>query len=142
MIQVNKEIVIDEGEIKFEFIRASGPGGQNVNKVASAVQLRFDVKNSRSLSDDTRRRLIRQAGKKINTDGILIITAKNYRRQDQNRKEALNRLIVLISKAAEKPKPHKKTRIPPSSRLKRLETKKRRSSVKNLRRSLKNNQNE
>src|SRR3990170_6021191 len=102
MIQVTPAIAIDESEIQHEFIRASGPGGQNVNKVATAVQLRFDVVNSPSLASDLKGRLIRLAGKRITADGVLIIEAKKYRSQEGNRAEAVQRFYDLIQKASEK----------------------------------------
>ena len=110
MIEITPSIKIDESEIHFDFIRASGPGGQNVNKVASSVQLRFDVRNSPSLEPDIKERLIKLAGSRMTEDGILIIQAKRYRTQDQNRSDALLRLTTLIQKALDKPKVRKPTR--------------------------------
>ncbi|MCP4749706.1 MAG: aminoacyl-tRNA hydrolase [Proteobacteria bacterium] len=133
MIQITKDIAIDDKEIRLEFIRASGPGGQNVNKVASAVQLRFDVKNSKSLPDDVRERLSRLAGKSLTKDGILVLTARRFRRQERNRLDALDRLVGLLRRAARKPKIHRKTRPPFASKLNRLENKRRRSKTKELR---------
>lgn len=135
MIRITDTISIGKDEIKEEFIQASGPGGQNVNKVASAVQLRFDVKNSPSLPDDVRNRLIQIAGKKLTTEGILIINARRFRDQIKNRKDATGRLIELIQKAAEIKKKRVKTTPPNVSRIKRLEAKRRRSSIKKIRKN-------
>ncbi|UCD80933.1 MAG: aminoacyl-tRNA hydrolase, partial [Desulfobacterales bacterium] len=110
MIRVNQNIVLDESEIQEEFVRASGPGGQNVNRVATAVQLRFDIVNSASLPEDVRRRLLRLGGSRITRDGVLIIDARRFRTQERNRKDALERLIELVRKAAEKPKPRYRTK--------------------------------
>ena len=109
MIQITPEITIRESEIQEEFIRASGPGGQNVNKVASAVQLRFDLVGSPSLPEDVKQRLMKLGGKRVNADGVLIIEAKRYRTQNKNRDNAITRLVVLIKKAAEQPKPRVKS---------------------------------
>ncbi|MEE9465373.1 MAG: alternative ribosome rescue aminoacyl-tRNA hydrolase ArfB [Candidatus Neomarinimicrobiota bacterium] len=135
MIQITPSIAISESEIREEFIRASGPGGQNVNKVASAVQLRFNVTQSPSLPDDVRERLLRLARKRINAAGILIIEARRYRTQAQNRKDALDRLIALIRRTAQPPKSRIKTKPTRASKERRLEAKRQRSNIKRLRRS-------
>jgi len=134
MIEVTPSVKIDESEIKLDFIRASGPGGQNVNKVASSVQLRFDVRISSSLESDVKERLIKLGGSRMTKDGILIIEAKRYRTQEQNRFDAIKRLITLIQKALEKPKVRKATRPSLTSKAARVGDKKKRGEVKKLRR--------
>lgn len=133
MIRVTDSISIDEAELSEEFIRASGPGGQNVNKLSTAVQLRFDVRHSPSLPGDVRHRLERLAGSRLTNDGVLVITAQQHRTQDRNRKDALDRLIDLIRQAAVRPKPRRPTRPTKASKVRRLEGKKRRGKVKALR---------
>lgn len=133
-IQVNERIAIGEEELEESFIRASGPGGQNVNKVSTAVQLRFDVRNSPSLPDEVRARLKTLAGRRLTKEGVLVIVAAQHRTQERNRADARERLIDLIRRAAERPVPRRKTRPPASSRRKRLEGKKHRGQIKSLRR--------
>ncbi len=135
MIKITPTITIDESEIKTEFIRASGPGGQNVNKVATAVQLRFNVGKSQSLNDDVRERLKRLAGKRMSEDGVLIITARRFRSQDRNRKDAMERLAKLIHTAAQPPKLRRKTKPTHASNKRRLKAKQHRAEIKRLRRS-------
>jgi ribosome-associated protein len=134
MIHITDTIGIDEDEIRYHFIRASGPGGQNVNKASTAVQLRFDVGNSPSLTDDVRDRLTRLAGRQVSEDGLLIIDARRFRTQERNRKDALSRLVGLIHKAAEKPKPRRKTRPTFASKEQRLEAKHHQAKTKRMRR--------
>lgn len=122
-----------DSEIQLDYIRASGPGGQNVNKVATAVQLRFDIFNSPSLASDTKGRLILLAGKRVNADGVLILESKRFRTQEQNREDALAKFYELIQKASVKPKIRKKTKATKVSKEKRLSEKKRRGEVKKLR---------
>jgi ribosome-associated protein len=134
MIQVTEDIAIDENEIEEKFIRASGPGGQHVNKASTAVQLRFDVAHSPSLPEVVRERLVRLAGGQMTEDGVLVIEAKQFRRQERNRQDALDRLVKLVRKAAREPKTRRKTRRTQASRERRLREKRRRSDVKRLRR--------
>jgi ribosome-associated protein len=134
MIRITGSIAIDESELDERFIRASGPGGQNVNKLASAVQLRFDVRGSPSLPDDVRARLERLAGRRLTREGVLVISAQRHRTQERNRQDARDRLVDLIRRAAVTPIPRRATRPTAGSRERRLESKKRRASIKGLRR--------
>jgi len=127
---------VDASELDWDFVRASGPGGQNVNKVATAVQLRFDAEHSPSLPEDVRERLVRLAGKRVTGDGILVIDARRYRSQEQNRQDAIERLVELIRKASIKPKTRRPTKPTLASRQKRLEEKRRRSEIKRTRKSV------
>lgn len=136
MIEVTPSVKIDESEIQLDFIRASGPGGQNVNKVASSVQLRFDVRNSPSLYPDIKERLIKLAGSRMTDEGILIIEAKRYRTQEQNRFDAIQRLITLIQKALEKPKVRRATRPSLTAKAARVDDKKKHSEIKRTRRQV------
>lgn len=133
MIRVNAEIQLDEREIQEDFVRASGPGGQNVNKVSTAVQLRFDVARSPSLPEPVRARLITLAGRRITQEGILIIEAERYRSQRRNRDDALERLLALIREAWEVEKPRRATRPTLASKKRRLDSKQRRGETKKLR---------
>jgi len=133
MIHITRTIMIDESEIQEYFVRASGPGGQNVNKVATTVQLRFDVANSRSLPEEVRKRLISLAGNRITEDGILIIDARRFRTQGRNREDATDRLVELIRNAAQRPKIRRKTRPTLASKIRRLESKRRVAESKRVR---------
>ena len=135
MIRINERIALDEREIEESFVRASGPGGQNVNKLSTAVQLRFNVRQSPSLPDDVRARLIRLAGRRVSQGGILQIIAQRHRTQERNRQDALARLIELIREAAIPPVRRRATKPTFGSKQRRLESKVRRAGVKKLRRS-------
>ncbi len=135
MIPVTAKITLDEREIEENFVRASGPGGQNVNKLSTAVQLRFDVRHSPSLPGEVRDRLERLAGSRLTRDGVLVIAAQRHRTQARNRQDALDRLIDLIRQAAIAPVKRRPTRPTKASRERRIEGKKRRAGIKRLRRS-------
>lgn len=130
MIAITDAIALGETEIAMDFVRASGPGGQNVNKVATAVCLRFDVAGSPSLPADVRARLIRLAGKKVSAEGILTLQAQRFRTQEANRRDAIQRLVALIQKACIPPRPRKPTRPTAASRQRRLDEKQRRKTAK------------
>ena len=136
MIKITEDISIDEKQIRFDFIRASGPGGQHVNKTSTAVQLRFDVKNCRGLNDDIVKRLRVLAGKRMTLEGELIILARSFRSQEKNRADAIERLVQLIKKAAKPVKVRRKTKPSKAARQKRIQNKKHRGELKILRRSI------
>ena len=132
-MEIDSSLRIDERELTFDYIRAAGPGGQNVNKVATAVQLRFDIWENNSLPIDVKARLVKLAGRRVTSEGILIIEARRFRTQEQNRADAITRFIALVRKSLEAPKPRHKTRPTAGSREKRLQSKKKRSEVKKTR---------
>ena len=133
MLRITDQIAIDEREIEEQFVRSSGPGGQNVNKLETAVQLRFDVRHSPSLPEGVRLRLERLAGRRLTKDGVLVIIAQRHRTQERNRADAMDRLVELVREAAVAPKRRRPTRPTAGSQKRRLETKKRRGTIKGLR---------
>ncbi len=132
-IPITPSLSIDEDEIEETFVRASGPGGQHVNTTSTAVQLRFDARRSRSLPDDVAVRLMKLAGSRLTQDGVIVIVAQSHRSQQRNREEALARLVELIRKATERPKPRRPTGPTLASKQRRLESKGKRSQVKKMR---------
>ena len=135
MLIIAPDLVIPESEIEEKFIRATGPGGQNINKVATAVQLRFDVQHSPSLPEAVRARLLRLAAKRVTAEGVLVIEAHRFRTQEENRQDARQRLVALLQKAAVATKPRRPTKPTPASQARRLDSKRRQSQRKRLRRT-------
>jgi len=133
MLRVTDTISIDDSELSESFVRSSGPGGQNVNKVSSAVQLRFDARHSPSLPNDVAIRLMKLAGSRLTKEGVIVIVAQQYRDQARNRADARERLFDLIRQAAVKPTVRRATKVPKSEKKKRVEGKKHRSSIKAMR---------
>ena len=133
MHRITNTISIDDAELSENFVRASGPGGQNVNKVSSAVQLRFDVRHSPSLPNDVALRLMRLAGKRLTKEGVIVIIAQQHRTQERNRADARERLFDLIRQAAVRPVPRRATKVPKAQKRKRIEGKKHRGHIKSLR---------
>ncbi len=133
MIEITPDLRIAEDELSFSFVRASGPGGQNVNKVSTAVQLRFDAANSPNLPDAVRARALRLAGRRATTEGVIVLDARRHRTQERNRQDAIDRLVALLQRAAEPPKLRTTTKPTRASRLKRLDDKRRRAAVKRAR---------
>ena len=136
LIPINCHLFLDDSEIEESFVRASGPGGQNVNKVSSAVQLRFDLSGSRSLPEDVRERLRRLAGHRLTREGVIVIIAQRYRSQERNRQDALDRLVALVRRAAEPPTPRRPTKPSRAAKKRRLQAKARRAVTKEQRRSI------
>jgi ribosome-associated protein len=136
MLKVTETIAIDPRDLEEVFVRSSGPGGQNVNKVSTAVQLRFDLRNSRTLPDEVRSRLTELAGSRVSTDGVLVITASRFRSQQRNREDARERLAALIRRAFEPKRQRRPTKLPYAAKVRRGEHKRRRSVTKTLRRKV------
>jgi ribosome-associated protein len=139
-MRINAEITIPDEELDFSFVRSSGPGGQNVNKVSTAAQLRFDVRNTSSLSEVIKVRLVRLAGARMSQSGVLTLVSRRYRSQERNRLEAEQRFVVLVGKALESPKVRHSTHPSTASKTKRVDTKKRRGTIKRFRRSVAENE--
>lgn len=133
MPRINNNVYVDDNEIEYVYTRSSGPGGQNVNKVSTGVQLRFDISKSSSLNGEIKRRLINLAGSRLTKNGVLIINSTAHRTQYQNKQDVLNRFVVLVRKSAMRPPKRAKTKPPARSKLKRLREKKKRSELKKLR---------
>jgi ribosome-associated protein len=133
MIEITPSIQIGDEEVEFTFIRSPGPGGQNINKVSSAVQLRFNVHSTTSIPQDVKQRLVKLAGRRLTSEGVLIIEARQYRSQERNRQAAMERLVRLIQQACEPPKPRHKTKPTHAAIMRRLESKRKRSEIKRMR---------